>query len=342
MNSKLIKNILNTFYITGICLFISACDGGIFGTGDGGSDSLIINGSSTADADISGSDNLDAAGDADSTGDDVDSVEDSNTVDTPTESAGDTPDAIPPSSSISSPQPLDNTTESFVATEHAAASINGSLSFTNTFALNNSPTQPAQVVFSNRSDNIVNLFDSQDGDAQSILTIQPNSISVGVLPLTSEALFVDFINGQGVRINQITIDPLAAVDDSISLLIFSETSAGIRLLAMPSFNESANNGVLPIRFASTGLAGDPNVSSTLVLTPDAAFDSSESLPTLSFSPITNDLPITNFQNVPVGNYLLSDDAGRYSELNFNISESSAVNTIILNPDNPSSSVNIEF
>lgn len=349
MNNKLITRCLYTLCITVFCLLLSACDGGIFGTGDGGSSDAgaLINGVSAADSDSADSDNSDANVDADnsdetpslaSPADNTDGADDSN----PNENQGASAPAATPQESSPDPQGNANTTDNFVAANDAVASQNGEMVFNNSIVVNDDSTEFA---FANETDMSIGLFSSPDSNAVSLLTLEPNAIGFSIFSPSIDALYIDQVTNDGNRLNRIVINSLTVAQGSKSLFVLGGSDAGLRLLAMPSYNDAENNnGSFPRRIISTALVGDPEISSTFMLTPDPSVAGSGGLPTILFNPITAQLPVTDYRNIPVGEYLLSDDSGRFPDAGIRISvrANETIRTTLLNPNRSGVNIGIDF
>jgi len=355
MTKSVCRHISNFITAMSLCLLLVACDGGIFGTGDGGSGNLNTDGVfavesvDTDGAETNGEDDVIPNQDIESETPDSDTIDAGAGADTDG-SAGDaggdpanapvpTAPSIPVEESPAGSQDIGSFTDDFVPAEDTVVSVNGQLSFTNSVVIEDSSTE---IAFVNDTNMTIRLFTSQDSGANSLPTLSFGNTAINFISPNSNVLFVDQITPDNERINQITIDPLSIENGSNSLLVLTNTAIGIQLLAVPSYNTRETDNLVPRRFIATELAGDPAVSSTLVLTPDPSFEGAGVLPTITFDPITSELPITNFLNIPPGEYFLNDDAGRFSNISIEISDDDSTRTTIFTSNGPSNTVNLGF
>lgn len=352
MINTLFKRILKTLFVTGLLALLIGCDGGIFGTGDGSSGSLITDGLATGDSVITDGDGLDSEGDGTGNTDgadtaipsepetpavDSDQVDNVNGVDTVDEVNGG--DGLAQSPEVSDPDSAGDidtsigTTDEFVATVDAVASVNGQLAFNNSVIVDDIATGFTLV---NQTTMNVAVFDGPSEDAQLLLMLNADASGFGIFNPNISTLSIDQLTPDGGQINQITIDPLSVTPGSDSLFVLVESDMGIRLLAMPTYNDVASDNTFPRRMVATELVGDPEIPSVFVLTPDPSVEGSDALPVITFNPITAELPVTDFQNIPAGDYLLSDDSGRFSEsiTRIRVEADDLIRTIVLNPNFP--------
>jgi len=333
MIKRIYDNINRLIILAGLCVLLVGCDGGIFGTGDGSADPFIVDG-------VDGISASDSAADSDSSSDsDLDTGDDNEPGTAP---STDNETSIPSSAEVStptnSPQQGSFTTD-FIATEDAVASNNGQLSFTNLVVIEDDITEIALV---NDTDMNIGLFASQDIDAISLGTLPPGNSGIVSLMPSADVLYFEEITENNERISRIVIDPLTVANGSRTLTVLTNTAVGVRLLAMPSYNVAETSGVVPQRFVFPFLAGDPAVPSIITLTPNPAIQQSTELEPITFGAINSDLPITNYLNVPPGEYLLSDNAGRYSNVSIQVRESDNIITTVFDSDGTSARVNIDF
>jgi len=365
MIKRLSDHIKHLILVVGLCSLLIGCDGGIFGTGDGSTsppfvdtvsvtdsaDSLEVDGAVDSATDqVTSPTETDAGADADAgdagidpnavTGNDSDDVTGEGT-DTPNSPEAENPEtpvnASPTDSSENESTNMGSFTTDFVAIDDAVVSANGLLPFSNQVVIEEASTEISLV---NDTDMNIGVFTSQDTDATSILTLTPGDVVTRSIQPTTSTLYFDEITESNERINQIVIDPLSIVNGSITLAVLTNTDVGVRLLAMPSYNVANTNDLIPLRFVFPFLAGDPAVPSTITLTPNPLAEQTAELPTVTFNPISSDLPITNYQNVSPGDYFLNDDAGRYSNVSIQVQSDDLITTIIFNSDGTPNRVSI--
>lgn len=348
MTKPSIKPLLKTLGAWLLCSLIIGCDGGIFGTGDGSNDSFILEGTGsdpTVDGPgIPATDSEAPAaepGDApdNEPGDSPDNVQVDESVDAPVD--GPTPPSVTPSET-----PVDAPDEAPVTTVDSANSITDfdantdvtvasgpSASFVNTFVVAVDNTTQVQLL--NLTSEAVSVFTNPDTDATAIaVTSQSNFVAEGVVSEDTTTLLIDAVNDAGVRTTLTTINPTELATGSRTTIILRGLEPAVETIILPAATATLASDQVALRIVSAALIGDPLTPSNFTLESVTTTETTQTQDAITFESVTFASPVTNYQLVNTGTFILNDDAARYTELAIDLNLPGAVVTVVLDPSLP--------
>jgi len=289
-----------------ISIFLVACDGGIFGTGDG----EIIDPSESANTDLS-------------------------PADTEEDGVGDGAASTP----VTDEQA--NAVDQFDPAIDVLVSSSGEFVASNRFTNNNGGA--ALVSFVNLTDMRVEIFESEEQNIDSILStsaLSPTAASSDIsatIPSGTPTLFIDSVQQENERRNLARVDVSNLNPGTNTLFVLRNTEPSTNIIALPIISVAVQNQLdSSIRIVSAGLIGDPLVPSTFTLTPTMEAGNDAPQVSYPFSAVSASEPVTQYETVPQGVYILSDDVGRYTNITININNpmEGQIYTLILHPELP--------
>ena len=306
MTKKLKHSFLTAFYAGLICSVIISCDGGIFGTGDGSSDGLIVEGTGSVPS--------------------IDGVPQPEA--TPTEP----PLVEQPEESAVNGESTNLVTE-FNPETDVTVSFGISTSFSNDSIVSNNPT--AQLQFVNLTNTAVGVFSNSDSESDAVvLTSSESSFDEGFVPLNTTALLIDAVNDVGERTSLTSINPVTLANGSRSLIVLRRLEPTVDIIVLPIGSGTVEANQVAVRFISSALIGDPIEPSTFTLQTTPTQSDGLSVTTTTFEPITFANPVTSYRSIPAGIARLNDSAARYVDLTLDLNVPGSIITVILDPSLP--------
>ena len=305
-----------------LCVLLTACDGGIFGTGDGSNGGFIPDGTADSPVDV------------------IPPLEQETPATTPpetpvqpTDPVGEPPtnatdEAAPPS--VAPISDLD-TTESitdFDPVVDVTVSSAASTSFSNSIVVTAEGIPELQFI--NLTGTSVGIFPDSDVASASIAATSSTSfIDNGEVPVNTSMLLIDAINSAGERSTLVTIDPATLATGSRTLVVLRRLQPTADIIVLPFATGVVDDDQVAVRIVSAALIGDPEVPSTFTL--ESTFDP---IAATTFDPVTFSQPVTDYLLFNTGSFTLTDSAARFSDLALDLELPGAVVTIVLDPSLP--------
>lgn len=304
-----------------LSIIIIGCDGGIFGTGDGGELGSVI-----ADSEVPGVDSPLPTVDP----------ENSNDADAPDDQqppAVVTPPAATPSEETPTEE-LDSVIE-FAPQTDLTVSSGPTASFMNPFLV--TADSSTELQFVNLTGLTVGVFSSADPSASAIaFTPLATTIANGDVAVNTSTLFIDLVNTAGARTNLTTVNPVELTTGSRTLIILRRVVPTVDIIILPFTTGTLDPGEAAVRIVSAALIGDPLTPSTFTLqqTPSLGFISGTPI-TVQFDPVTFSSPVTEYMIVSENIVTLNDTAARYIDLLIDFNDlGGEVVTVVLDPSLP--------
>ncbi len=293
MNKQLHKGIIR-FCLLCLAGLLVACDGGLFGTGDGSADdNLIITGGGSSDGI-------------------TDSMETSPGIDTGTSPATDTT-AGPDEGDISNVDPSGTATDTNASSPNTPQS-GATRAFENTDQAVNTVAVPFGQVLNLSTRRILLASNAPD----ELLIDQPgladNAISqhLALMEGTSSLYFLDATPEQPPTLDHtlFAIDPMTLDPSTVTTFIVREHNSIIDVLPLRTQTSTVDQNLALVRLVQASALNDANKISSLKLNStgpnpggvDITFDN------ISYDGVVDDA----YQSVPAGDYLLEDPTSGFS------------------------------
>ncbi len=332
MTSNLSKNRIVKCLLFSCVLLISACDGGIFGTG-GADDADLIEGIDAGDNsgltdgvsenDTQGTAGFDASNSSDT----------ANMTGSPSESGTTTGSST--SGDTTGGTTGGETTGETTGDTTASAPITGGNVNDNEIEgfVNNTPTlgtPAARISLFNASTQTLNVIET--GVNPETLLFEPADIVPGALSstanLSNNITSLSIVDSENVTEALLTFSNIEVADSTLTNIVVRQNADTISVITLTTETTTSDPTLARVRMVQAGSLGDTDIISTMQLV--SAGDNPGGID-LSFSPISFSDAQTDYLELPAGQYQLSDNANRIAEQVLSLS-GGVVYTIVLTGD----------